>query len=144
MPFSLQNQRGPTTIQSTRPYASAAQLAGHDEKLPREAHSEDQTGKLASEIAKLTEEVQQKDAVIRKLRSWHDTDAYVMGGEEGMKDVMEEQRIKFQAVHDQENKEMADAAYQTIKTLNEMLEQKKIQLRSKEDQIDKLRQQMAD
>ena len=34
---------------------------------------------------------------------------------------------------------MADAAYQTIKTLNEMLEQKKIQLKSKDEQIDKLR-----
>ena len=99
---------------------------------------------MTSEIARLTDEAMQKDAAIRKLRNWHDTDAYVMGGEEGMKDVMEEQRIKFQAVHDQENKEMADAAYQTIKTLNEMLEQKKIQLKSKEDQIDKLRQQMAD
>jgi chromosome segregation ATPase len=39
---------------------------------------------------------------------------------------------------------MADAAYQTIKTLNEMLEQKKVQLRAKEDHIDKLRQQMAE
>lgn len=39
---------------------------------------------------------------------------------------------------------MADAAYQTIKTLREMLEQKKAQVRSKEDMIDKLRQQMAD
>jgi chromosome segregation ATPase len=61
-----------------------------------------------------------------------------------MKDVMEEQRVKFQAAHEQENKEMADAAYQTIKTLNEMLEQKKAQVRSKEEQIDKLRQQMAE
>ena len=58
--------------------------------------------------------------------------------------MIEEQRIKFQSAHSQESKEMADAAYQTIKTLNEMLEQKKLQLKSKEDQIDKLRQQMAD
>lgn len=39
---------------------------------------------------------------------------------------------------------MADAAYQTIKTLNEMLEQKKTQVRNKEEQIDRLRQQMAE
>ena len=57
---------------------------------------------------------------------------------------MEEQRVKFQEVHDRESKEMADAAYQTIKTLNEMLEQKKVQLRAKEEHIDKLRQQMAE
>lgn len=34
---------------------------------------------------------------------------------------------------------MADAAYQTIKTLNDMLEVKKTQLKSKDEQIDKLR-----
>lgn len=78
--------------------------------------------------------------MIRKMKSWQETDAYVMGGEDGgIQDVMNEQRVKFQAVHDQESKEMADAAYQTIKTLNEMLEQKKIQLTNKEEQIDKLR-----
>jgi uncharacterized coiled-coil protein SlyX len=39
---------------------------------------------------------------------------------------------------------MADAAYQTIKTLNEMLDQKKTQLRRKEEQIDRLRVEMAE
>ena len=34
---------------------------------------------------------------------------------------------------------MADAAYQTIKTLNEMLEVKKSQIKSKDEQIDKIR-----
>ena len=34
---------------------------------------------------------------------------------------------------------MADAAYQTIKTLNDMLEVKKTQLKSKDEQIDKIR-----
>lgn len=34
---------------------------------------------------------------------------------------------------------MADAAYQTIKTLNDMLEHKKTQLTSKDEQIDKIR-----
>ena len=46
---------------------------------------------------------------------------------------MEEQRMQFQATHQQESKEMADAAYQTIKTLREMLEQKKTQVRNKEE-----------
>lgn len=39
---------------------------------------------------------------------------------------------------------MADAAYQTIKTLNEMLEQKNEQIRSKEEQIDRLRRDLAE
>ena len=34
---------------------------------------------------------------------------------------------------------MADAAYQTIKTLNDMLEVKKTQIKSKDEQIDKIR-----
>jgi hypothetical protein len=60
------------------------------------------------------------------MKTWQDTDAMVMGNDNVAKDQIEHERIKFQAVHDQENKEMADAAYQTIKTLNEMLEQKKV------------------
>ena len=99
---------------------------------------------MTTELARLKDEVSYKDSVIRKLQGWREADVAVMGGEDGMADVMEEQRAKFQAVHDQESKEMADAAYQTIKTLNEMLEQKKVQLRAKEEHIDKLRQQMAE
>jgi hypothetical protein len=53
--------------------------------------------------------------------------------DEQAKDRQEEQRITLQSAHNQESKEMADAAYQTIKTLNEMLEQKKKQLKTKED-----------
>ena len=34
---------------------------------------------------------------------------------------------------------MADAAYQTIKTLNDMREVKKTQIKSKDEQIDKIR-----
>lgn len=45
---------------------------------------------------------------------------------------------------DKESQEMADAAYQTIKTLNEMLEQKNEQIRSKEEQIDRLRRDLAE
>ena len=39
---------------------------------------------------------------------------------------------------------MADAAFQTIKTLQEMLDQKNAQLRSKEEQIEKMRKQMIE
>lgn len=37
---------------------------------------------------------------------------------------------------------MADAAYQTIKTLQDMLDNKNQAIRAKEDQIAKMRQQM--
>jgi hypothetical protein len=101
-------------------------------------------GKLTQDVAALQEELRSKEAIIRRVQSWRDHDTYVMGGGDGREDALEEQRVQGQAVHDQESKEMADAAYQTIKTLREMLEQKKTQVRSKEDQIDRLRQQMAE
>lgn len=37
---------------------------------------------------------------------------------------------------------MANAAYQTIKTLQEMIDGKNVILKSKEEQIDKMREQM--
>lgn len=54
---------------------------------------------MAQEVASLKDEVLYKDSMIRKLKGWQDADAFVMGGEDGMKDVMEEQRVKFQSVH---------------------------------------------
>ena len=41
-----------------------------------------------------------------------------------MKEVIDEHNFKQTQVHEKENKEMADAAYQTIKTMQEMLNQK--------------------
>jgi len=134
-------------LKSGRPHTAAGGSGFRTtaEKSAHEALHEEQASKLAQEVAQLKDEVLYKDSVIRKLKSWRDTDAYVGAGEDGMQDdVLEAQRVKFQAVHEQENKEMADAAYQTIKTLNEMLEQKKTQVRSKEEQIERLRQQLAE
>ena len=105
---------------------------------------QDQVTKLTHEVARLQDELRHKDSVIRRLKSWNDADDYVAEGEDALKGVMEQERVKFQAAHDQESKEMADAAYQTIKTLREMLEQKKTQVRSKEEQIDRLREQLAE
>lgn len=118
---------------------------GGAEKLSaRESLHDEQLDQLTAEIANLKDQLVYKDSMIRKLKSWRETDESLAGGEDGLKDVIEEQRTKFQAAHNQESKEMADAAYQTIKTLNEMLEQKKAQVKSKEEQIERLRQQMAE
>jgi uncharacterized coiled-coil protein SlyX len=38
---------------------------------------------------------------------------------------------------------MADAAYQTIKTLNDMLDQKKVTIRNKDSQIESLRNDLT-
>jgi len=137
--------QGVKALQSARPHTSAG--AGFRTNAENSAHNnmlEDQISKLNQENNQLREELAFKDTQIRQLRTWQDTDNMVMGDDAGARDQFEHERVKFQAVHDQENKEMADAAYQTIKTLNEMLEQKKTQVRSKEEQIEKLRQQLAD
>lgn len=93
-------------------------------------------------MAKLQDEKVHLEQLNRQLRMYKEQDSYFMEGEgaDGVNSLMEEQRLKFQNIHEKEAQEMSDAAYQTIKTLNEMLEQKKIQLKSKEEQIDKLRQ----
>ena len=45
---------------------------------------------MATELARLKDEVSYKDSVIRKLQGWREADAAVVGGEDGMADVMEE------------------------------------------------------
>jgi len=47
--------------------------------------------------------------------------------------------LKIEKLNRDEKEEIYEAAQQTIKTLNEMLEHKKSQLSSKEQQIEKLR-----
>ena len=59
-----------------------------------------------------------------------------------MKEAIDEHNFKQNQVHEKENKEMADAAYQTIKTMQEMLDQKNDQLKRKEEHIANLRDQM--
>jgi len=50
-----------------------------------------------------------------------------------------DQMLKIEKLNRDEKEEIYEAAQQTIKTLNEMLEHKKSQLSSKEQQIEKLR-----
>ena len=59
-----------------------------------------------------------------------------------IKEAIDETIMKQNQVKQQENKEMADAAYQTIKTMQEMLDQKNEQLKRKEDHIQNLRDEM--
>lgn len=59
-----------------------------------------------------------------------------------LKDAISEHRAKTSQSSEKEQKEMADAAYQTIKTLQDMLDNKNGAIRSKEEQITKMRLQM--
>ena len=75
------------------------------------------------------------------MKGWREQDKKVFG-DDGFDDMWKEHGIKQQAQHDEENSQMAEMAQQTIKTLTDMLDQKKTQLKSKEDQIKKLRKEM--
>jgi len=129
-------QTAPQFGASFKPHSAAS--------AAQESLFEEKERKLVERIEQLQEQLTFEQAKVLKLKTWADADHYMGKGDEGWKEIVEEQKVKFSALHEQENKEMADAAYQTIKTLREMLEQKKTQVRSKEDMIDKLRQQMAD
>ena len=59
-------------------------------------------------------------------------EAFATGGTAKLGDLLEESQAKSKEVYDKEAREIADAAQATIKTLNEMLDQKKKQLETKE------------
>ena len=89
----LPNSRGPASaFQNTRPHTSAGPQAYQTaaEKSAQGALHEEQLAKMATELARLKDEVSYKDSVIRKLQGWREADAAVAGGEDGMADVMEE------------------------------------------------------
>ena len=72
---------------------------------------------------------------------WQEGDKY-LSEDIVLKDAIEDHRLKTLAVAEKEQKEISDAAYQTVKTLQEMIEQKNEQLKRKEENIERLREQM--
>ena len=56
--------------------------------------------------------------------------------------ALQEQEARTTEAFNRENRELAEAAQQTIKTLNGMLSQKKNQLETKETMIQNLRNQV--
>ena len=98
--------------------------------------------KLENQVKEYELKIIQKDSLLQRFENWQIDDKYLQGADETTKQVIDEHRFKQQQAHDQENKEMADAAYQTIKTMQEMLEQKNAQLKRKEENIANLRDQV--
>ena len=83
----LVNSRGPTSaFQNASSHTSAGPQAYKTaaEKSARGALHEEQMAKMATELARLKDEVSYKDSVIRKLQGWREADAAVTGGEDGM------------------------------------------------------------
>lgn len=76
--------------------------------------------KLEQELSNALEEIRSKDSVINKMKGWQlaDTQFYE---DDVLRDMVEKQRFKSKEVHEQEAKEMAEAAAQMVKSLQEML-----------------------
>ena len=85
--------------------------------------------------------MQLKESEVGRLRMWQEGDKY-LSEDLVLKDAIEDHRLKTLAVAEKEQKEISDAAYQTVKTLQEMIEQKNDQLKRKEDAMERLREQM--
>lgn len=87
--------------------------------------------------------MQQKDSLIQRFEQWQIGDKY-LSQDEVLKDAISEHRAKTSVTNDKQQSEMQDAAYQTIKTLQDMLDNKNAAIRAKEEQMAKLRMQMND
>ena len=76
------------------------------------------------------------------MKDWQLADKYLTE-DEVLRDAIEKSRGKSKEVHELEAKEMAEAAAQMVKSLQAMLEQKSDQLKSKDEIIHKIREQMS-
>ena len=98
--------------------------------------------RLESTIEELNLKLVQKDQQIQRFEQWQIGDKY-LSQDEILKDAIQEHRTKTTTAQEKEHKEMMDAAYQTIKTLQDMLDVKNQAIRAKEEQVAKMRQQVA-
>ena len=98
--------------------------------------------KLENELNKALEEIRSKELIINRFKEWQLADKY-LAEDEVLRDAIENQRSKVTQVHEQESKEMAEAASQMVKTLYEMIDQKNEQIKSKEEMIRKMREDMV-
>ena len=103
---------------------------------------EGQIKKLKEELRKATEAIKSRDGIINRFKDWQLADKYLQQ-DEVLREAIDKHRSKTQEIHDQESKEMAEAAYVTIKTLQEMIDQKNEQLRKKDGLIEKINHQAA-
>lgn len=98
---------------------------------------------LEQRLSDAQQQLQQKDSLIQRFEQWQIGDKY-LSQDEVLKDAISEHRAKTSVTNDKQQSEMQDAAYQTIKTLQDMLDNKNAAIRAKEEQMAKLRMQMND
>ena len=79
--------------------------------------------RLNERVATLEATMAGKQNEIGRLRMWQEGDKY-LSEDLVLKDAIEDHRLKTLAVAEKEQKEISDAAYQTVKTLQDMIEAK--------------------
>lgn len=62
-----------------------------------------------------------KEQEISRLRVWQEGDKY-LSEDDQLKGIIEDHRLKTMQVAEKQQKEISDAAYQTVKTLQDMIE----------------------
>lgn len=105
------------------------------------AEKDEQIASLEKRIAEVQEQLASKSSEVAMYSKWSEQNK-ALSQDEVLKDVIDEYKVKILAQHENEQKEISDAAYQTIKTLQDMIEQKNEQLKKKEENIVRLRDQM--
>ena len=97
--------------------------------------------KLEQELTRALEDLRLKEQTIATFRGWQLEDRY-LSEDAVLKEEVEKGHSRVREVHEQESREMAEAAAQMVRTLQDLLDQKNGQLRSKEEQLEQLRKQM--
>ena len=95
------------------------------------------------EIVSLQTQIQSKDKQLNRLREWQLEDK-LLGEDEKIRDIMDSNKVRIDQMHEEESREMAQAAYKTIKTLQELVEDKNKQNKRKEGIINELKQRMIE
>jgi len=129
------DSRGFQRPQTAGPMAStmATNLNAQDNRAAKDLERRNQ------ELANKVQELQSENRQLVNLQE----QLMVGGGNQDQKQMIEQYSMKYQNAHQEESKQMADAAYQTIKTLNDMLDQKKVTIRNKDAQIQSLRDDLT-
>ena len=94
---------------------------------------------LQEQLTQKANDLAHAEARVKRYEGWQENDKY-LGEDVYLQDQIEDHRLKTLAVAEKEQKEISDAAYQTVKTLQDMINQKNEQLRNKEEAIKGLRQ----
>lgn len=93
------------------------------------------------EIASLRTQIISKERQLDRLREWQLEDN-LLSEDEKIKDIIDSNKVKIDQMHEKESQEMAQAAYKTIKTLQELVETKNTQCKRKEEIIKELKDKM--